>query len=213
MVLQRWHVPVSWVDYSSSTWRFPKRSDFTDSTTSMVHLVKRRVYIVSAQGFCDIAQSVTSSSVAAKAPTLYCTTNTVDRVRKLVSGETRILQKCIPILTALVWRARPASPSVALSWSSRMFRCPVFVFAEYLQALPDMLEVLPAGASKGHGVDVLLKHLGVDPVRLMALGASNPPSEVAIKPMRALANDKQVERAGRQARVVCGKATHVIIEK
>ncbi|CBN75910.1 haloacid dehalogenase-like hydrolase [Ectocarpus siliculosus] len=42
--------------------------------------------------------------------------------------------------------------------------------ATFTQALPDMLEVLPAGASKGHGVDVLLKHLGIDPVRLMALG-------------------------------------------
>lgn len=33
-----------------------------------------------------------------------------------------------------------------------------------------MLEVLPPGASKGHGVEVLLKHLGIDPLHLMALG-------------------------------------------
>lgn len=39
-----------------------------------------------------------------------------------------------------------------------------------IQALPDMLEVLPPGASKGHGVEVLLKHLGIDPLHLMALG-------------------------------------------
>lgn len=33
-----------------------------------------------------------------------------------------------------------------------------------------MLEVLPPGASKGHGVEVLLKHLGIDSLHLMALG-------------------------------------------
>lgn len=42
--------------------------------------------------------------------------------------------------------------------------------ASFTQALPDMLEVLPPGASKGHGVEVLLKHLGIDPLQLMALG-------------------------------------------
>lgn len=33
-----------------------------------------------------------------------------------------------------------------------------------------MLEVLPPGASKGKGVEILLAHLGIDPARLMALG-------------------------------------------
>lgn len=33
-----------------------------------------------------------------------------------------------------------------------------------------MLEVLPPGASKGNGVEILLKHLGVDTAGLMALG-------------------------------------------
>lgn len=33
-----------------------------------------------------------------------------------------------------------------------------------------MLEVLPPGASKGKGVEILLAHLGIDPVRLLALG-------------------------------------------
>ena len=33
-----------------------------------------------------------------------------------------------------------------------------------------MLEVLPPGTSKGKGVEVLLAHLGIDPMRLMALG-------------------------------------------
>lgn len=42
--------------------------------------------------------------------------------------------------------------------------------ATLTQALPDMLEVLPAGASKGNGVEILLKHLGIDPRCLMALG-------------------------------------------
>lgn len=35
-----------------------------------------------------------------------------------------------------------------------------------------MLEVLPQGESKGNGVQILLKHLGVDPTRLMALGGN-----------------------------------------
>lgn len=39
-----------------------------------------------------------------------------------------------------------------------------------VKALPDMLEVLPLGASKGNGVEVLLKHLGINPLQLMALG-------------------------------------------
>ncbi|CAM9138156.1 unnamed protein product, partial [Choristocarpus tenellus] len=39
-----------------------------------------------------------------------------------------------------------------------------------LQALSDMLEVLPLGASKGKGVAVLLEHLGIDPRHLMAMG-------------------------------------------
>lgn len=38
------------------------------------------------------------------------------------------------------------------------------------QGQPDILEVLPAGASKGNGVEILLKHLGVDPGYVMALG-------------------------------------------
>lgn len=43
----------------------------------------------------------------------------------------------------------------------------------HVQALPDMLEVLPPGASKGHGVEVLLKHLGIDPLDMMAIGECN----------------------------------------
>lgn len=38
------------------------------------------------------------------------------------------------------------------------------------QALRDMLEILPRGASKGKGVAKLLEHLGVDPARVMAMG-------------------------------------------
>lgn len=51
------------------------------------------------------------------------------------------------------------SPSVVLTCVSA-----------HRQALPDMLEVLPPGASKGKGVEVLLAQLGIDPLRLMALG-------------------------------------------
>jgi Cof subfamily protein (haloacid dehalogenase superfamily) len=37
-------------------------------------------------------------------------------------------------------------------------------------AIPGMLEVLPSGASKGAGVEWLLKRLGIDPERCMAIG-------------------------------------------
>jgi HAD superfamily hydrolase (TIGR01484 family) len=35
---------------------------------------------------------------------------------------------------------------------------------------PEMLEVLPLGASKGLGVSKLLEHLNIAPANLMALG-------------------------------------------
>ncbi|CAN0216219.1 unnamed protein product, partial [Discosporangium mesarthrocarpum] len=38
------------------------------------------------------------------------------------------------------------------------------------QAFPDMLEILPRGASKGKGVALLLEHLGVHPGNTLALG-------------------------------------------
>ena len=44
-----------------------------------------------------------------------------------------------------------------------------------------MLEVLPPGASKGHGVEVLLKHLGIDSLHLMALGESAPSERAAYR--------------------------------
>mmetsp|Transcript_65421 Transcript_65421/g.147598 ORF Transcript_65421/g.147598 Transcript_65421/m.147598 type:complete len:369 (+) Transcript_65421:91-1197(+) len=42
--------------------------------------------------------------------------------------------------------------------------------AEVTKAVPEMLEVLPLGGSKGAGVDALLKHMGVDPAQVLALG-------------------------------------------
>lgn len=42
--------------------------------------------------------------------------------------------------------------------------------ASLTTALEGMLEVLPLGASKGHGVQWLLNHLNVDPSEVMALG-------------------------------------------
>lgn len=38
------------------------------------------------------------------------------------------------------------------------------------KAVPGMLEVLPPGSSKGEGVSVLLKHIGVSPENVMAFG-------------------------------------------
>eukprot|EP00252_Welwitschia_mirabilis_P009584 TRINITY_DN2223_c0_g1_i1.p1 TRINITY_DN2223_c0_g1~~TRINITY_DN2223_c0_g1_i1.p1 ORF type:complete len:607 (+),score=124.05 TRINITY_DN2223_c0_g1_i1:171-1991(+) len=42
--------------------------------------------------------------------------------------------------------------------------------AHVVQALPEMLEILPAGASKGVGVQKLLDHLGVNADEVMAIG-------------------------------------------
>ncbi|WCJ29479.1 Endoribonuclease YBEY chloroplastic [Euphorbia peplus] len=42
--------------------------------------------------------------------------------------------------------------------------------ASVVQAIPDMLELVPCGTSKGHGVKMLLDHLGVTAEEIMAIG-------------------------------------------
>jgi Cof subfamily protein (haloacid dehalogenase superfamily) len=42
--------------------------------------------------------------------------------------------------------------------------------ASVVQALPDMLEIVPLGTSKGNGIRVLLEHLGVTANEVMAIG-------------------------------------------
>ncbi|GFQ01519.1 putative phosphatase m6_spy0533 [Phtheirospermum japonicum] len=42
--------------------------------------------------------------------------------------------------------------------------------ASVVQAVPDMLEIVPPGTSKGNGVRILLDHLGVPPNEVMAIG-------------------------------------------
>jgi Cof subfamily protein (haloacid dehalogenase superfamily) len=42
--------------------------------------------------------------------------------------------------------------------------------AEVLQAVPNMLEVVPAGVNKWAGLQVLLQHMQIDPQQLMAVG-------------------------------------------
>ncbi|KAL9227279.1 hypothetical protein vseg_002987 [Gypsophila vaccaria] len=42
--------------------------------------------------------------------------------------------------------------------------------ASVVQALPDMLELVPLGTSKGSGVKLLIDHLGVTPTEIMAVG-------------------------------------------
>ncbi|KAK8956209.1 hypothetical protein KSP40_PGU009725 [Platanthera guangdongensis] len=42
--------------------------------------------------------------------------------------------------------------------------------ANVVQAVPDMLEIVPLGTSKGHGVKLLLDHLGVSEKEVMAIG-------------------------------------------
>jgi hypothetical protein len=50
--------------------------------------------------------------------------------------------------------------------------------ATIVQALPDMMEILPVGASKGAGVQMLLDHMEVpiDQVRVVSLTISKPTS-------------------------------------
>ncbi|CAH9100305.1 unnamed protein product [Cuscuta europaea] len=43
-------------------------------------------------------------------------------------------------------------------------------YASVVQAVPDMLEIVPSGTSKGRGVQILLDHLGVSPKEIMAIG-------------------------------------------
>ncbi|KAL3500626.1 hypothetical protein ACH5RR_039719 [Cinchona calisaya] len=42
--------------------------------------------------------------------------------------------------------------------------------ASVVQAVPDMLEIVPSGTSKGRGVRLLLDHLGASPTEVMAIG-------------------------------------------
>lgn len=42
--------------------------------------------------------------------------------------------------------------------------------ATVVQAVPDMLEIVPFGTSKGSGVQMLLDHLGASPDEIMAIG-------------------------------------------
>lgn len=42
--------------------------------------------------------------------------------------------------------------------------------ASVVQAVPDMLEIVPSGTSKGSGVRMLLDHLGITPKEVMAIG-------------------------------------------
>lgn len=43
-----------------------------------------------------------------------------------------------------------------------------FASHDHLETL--FVQILPAGASKGHGVDQLLKHLDIHPDRVLAMG-------------------------------------------
>lgn len=55
-------------------------------------------------------------------------------------------------------------------WSAAMASSPELVGAELLQAVPTMLEVVPAGVNKWAGLRVLLDHLGLEAEQMMAIG-------------------------------------------
>ncbi|KAI3422780.1 uncharacterized protein J3R85_011673 [Psidium guajava] len=50
--------------------------------------------------------------------------------------------------------------------------------ANVVQAVPDMLEIVPPGTSKGSGVKMLLDHLGVAPKEVMAIGDGENDTEM-----------------------------------
>ena len=53
--------------------------------------------------------------------------------------------------------------------------------ASLVTAVNGMLEVLPAGQSKGRGVAWVLQQLGVEPKNVMAIGDGNPSSTLSEK--------------------------------
>ncbi|KAJ0090292.1 hypothetical protein Patl1_12966 [Pistacia atlantica] len=50
--------------------------------------------------------------------------------------------------------------------------------ANVVQAVPDMLEIVPAGTSKGNGVRMLLDHLGISAKEIMAIGDGENDTEM-----------------------------------
>ena len=85
-----------------------------------------------------------------------------------------------PTVLGLPWSdiaaSEPANKLILLAEPERLASLrPVLserlgVAASLTCAIPTMLEVLPAGASKGKGVKALLKRLGIEPENTMALG-------------------------------------------
>ncbi|CAB4297006.1 unnamed protein product [Prunus armeniaca] len=67
----------------------------------------------------------------------------------------------------LVFMDTPEGVTTALRpyWSEATGDC-----ARVVQTVPDMLEIVPPGTSKGSGVNMLLGHLGITPKEIMAIG-------------------------------------------
>lgn len=86
--------------------------------------------------------------------------------------------------------------------------------ASVTQAVPEMLEVLPLGASKGAGASRLLRSLGLDPARCAAVGDGE--NDVALLQMvglgLAMANAAPVARAAAQHTLFRGNDEDGVVE-
>lgn len=74
--------------------------------------------------------------------------------------------------------------------------------ASVVQAVPDMLEIVPPGTSKGNGVKMLLDHLGVSPKEIMAIGDGENDVEMLELASLGVAMSNGSEKAKNVANVI-----------
>ncbi|XP_068343923.1 endoribonuclease YBEY, chloroplastic-like [Pyrus communis] len=74
--------------------------------------------------------------------------------------------------------------------------------ATVVQTVPDMLEIVPPGTSKGRGVNMLLDHLGVTPREIMAIGDGENDIEMLELASLGIALSNGAEKAKAVANVI-----------
>ncbi|RXH72704.1 hypothetical protein DVH24_012388 [Malus domestica] len=74
--------------------------------------------------------------------------------------------------------------------------------ATVVQTVPDMLEIVPPGTSKGSGVNMLLDHLGITPKEIMAIGDGENDIEMLELASLGIALSNGAEKAKAVANVI-----------
>ncbi|XP_050158970.1 endoribonuclease YBEY, chloroplastic-like [Malus sylvestris] len=74
--------------------------------------------------------------------------------------------------------------------------------ARVVQTVPDMLEIVPPGTSKGSGVSMLLDHLGITPKEIMAIGDGENDIEMLELACLGIALGNGVEKTKTVANVI-----------